>query len=466
MCIDTAAKSVFSTRWRTAAPDAMPIAWFYAALFLDRGMATPFIPLWFQERGLSAATIALALALPALARAVTGPLIGLWVDRFSVYRNGVTAVALGTAAGFGLLAVAPVGWPLAMAWFIVATTSAASLPLIDVVALHAAATGGPGYGGYRGFGSAVYAVGSLLGGVLLRTVGVGCIVGAGFLAALAAAAAARRLPAMPAPGGSWQQGGWAALRALFANRAFVAVITTAGLIEASHAFFYGFSTLQWRAQGIDGVTIGALWAVCVAAEIVFLTLCERWWARLGDWRLLALGGAASALRWVGLSCAPPVWVLFPLQAGHALSYTATFVAALRLVKRLLPVTQATLGQSVCAALANGFAVGGVILACGGLVESLGGRTYLVMALLAVLGLGLALRGHARYGGASGLSLTPVQVDVAGTVAAIEERAIQGDDGGADQPGAAAEGRSENLRARQLIVGRGELPGVDHGGDVL
>ena len=57
--------------------------------------------------------------------------------------------------------------------------------------------------------------------------------------------------------------------------AFLAIAAAASLIQASHAVYYGFSTLDWTAKGFDGVTIGVLWALGVVAEIVLFAFAGR-----------------------------------------------------------------------------------------------------------------------------------------------------------------------------------------------
>ena len=57
-------------------------------------------------------------------------------------------------------------------------------------------------------------------------------------------------------------------RQLWSNPAFLAVAAAASLTQGSHALYYGFSTMEWRAAGIGGITIGVLWAIGVLAEIV------------------------------------------------------------------------------------------------------------------------------------------------------------------------------------------------------
>ncbi len=50
---------------------------------------------------------------------------------------------------------------------------------------------------------------------------------------------------------------------LLRNPAFLAVALASAMIQSSHALYYGFSTVQWRAAGFDGTLIGALWSVGV-----------------------------------------------------------------------------------------------------------------------------------------------------------------------------------------------------------
>ena len=44
------------------------------------------------------------------------------------------------------------------------------------------------------------------------------------------------------------------------NRVFVIFLIAVGLVQASHAAYYGFATIHWRAAGLSDAVIGALWA--------------------------------------------------------------------------------------------------------------------------------------------------------------------------------------------------------------
>ena len=90
---------------------------------------------------------------------------------------------------------------------------------------------------------------------------------------------------------------------------------------------------------------------------------------------------------------PPLWLLFPIQATHALTFTATFIASLQLIERLVPPSSASAAQTLNSALSGGILIGLATVASGALYDALGALSYLVMAAIAAAGLvGVALIG--------------------------------------------------------------------------
>jgi len=188
-----------------------------------------------------------------------------------------------------------------------------------------------------------------------------------------------------------RQARWKGLGGLLRDKTFLLAVAVAGLIQGAHAFYYGFSALLWRKQGIAEPMIGVLWGVGVAVEVGFMWFAEPWRRRVGPERLLMLGGAAALLRWTAYAFAPPLWLLFPLQALHALTFAASFMASLRLIERLAPPQSASAAQAINSALSAGFMLGVGSLASGPLFDAFGTRGYLAMAAMGGLGLIGALR---------------------------------------------------------------------------
>ncbi len=96
------------------------------------------------------------------------------------------------------------------------------------------------------------------------------------------------------------------------------------------------------------------------------------------------------MRWIALSFSPPLWLLFPIQALHALSFTATYFGALRLMEQLSPPKAASAAQTLNSAVSGGVLIGLATIVSGPLFDALGARGYLVMAAIAGTGVALAV----------------------------------------------------------------------------
>ena len=375
---------------------AARMALIYALVFGANGVSLPFAGLWFEGQGLSGAEIGAILAAPMLARLVTGPMIALWADGFVRRRTPIAILAVAAALGYGLAGMAE-GFALWLPlWFVGATAAAALIPLSDVLTLRLARREGFAFSGPRGIGSLAFIIANVaMGGLLLRApldVVIVWIAAATALGALVAAAVA---PPEPVADGARlnRADRFRGLGRLVADPVFMTAILAVGAIQGSHAFLYGFSAIEWKARGISEALTGQLWAFSVAAEIVFMWLIEPWRRRrgIGPWPMLMLGGAAAVVRWTALAAAPPLWLLWPLQALHALGFAAVFLAGLQIVERLSPPASATAAQTLSSALSSGVLIGLATAFSGPLYDRYGAGGYLAMALLAALGLMAAWR---------------------------------------------------------------------------
>ena len=368
---------------------ALRLGLVYVALYVGNGASTPFIPVWLSAKGLTGAQVGLVLSLPMLLQILTSPILALWADRFHLRRTPIAWLAAGTCAVY--LAFAGLdGLPaLAIAWLLAASLYMALPPLIDVIALSRAQAEGFNYGLPRGLGSAAYIGAAIATGALVTAVSVDVALAWMILAAGLTALCARfLLPPDPAPGrgASRDGGGLAGLKALVRDPVFLLAVGSAGLIQSAHAFYYAFSALTWKAQGLPESLTGLLWGLGVGVEVVFLWFGSRLQGRLGPRNLLVIGGVAGVLRWTLMAAAPPLWALVPLQALHALTYTAVFLASIQLASRLSGPQTASAAQLLNAALQGGVLSGLATLASGPLFDSVGSGGYLAMSGMAAIGL--------------------------------------------------------------------------------
>jgi PPP family 3-phenylpropionic acid transporter len=367
---------------------ALKMGLFYAAYFLFGGIHLPFFPLWLEARGLDARTIGLVIAVPMIVRIVVTPLIAHQADR---HRALKATLVIGSIAG--TLAMIAVGLvegavPILIAFALAMAALAPMLSLSDAYALSGLGVRGRAYGPVRLWGSVAFIAGNVGAGLILEAIAPGHLIWlivASLVAVVAAAAALTPLgdarPAADAPKPSG--------RSLLRNPVFVAVAFAACAIQGSHALYYGFSTLQWRSAGIDGTTIGALWGLGVAAEIVLFALSGRLPPWLGPFALLAVGGAGAILRWCAMAIEPPVALLPVLQILHAATFGATHLGTMAFLARTVPKELAATAQGYVATLggivtASATAVSGVAFAASGSLA------YLVMAAMALVGVLSAL----------------------------------------------------------------------------
>ena len=373
---------------------ALRLGLYYAALFIGSGASGPYAGVWFSSHGLSGAAIGLILAAPALGRTLVGPAVALWADGFSLRRTPLALMGLGVAAGYLGLLISRGFWAWLALWFVSQSLLGGCSPLADVITLRRARTDGFNYGWPRGIGSAAYIVANVAMGFLLGLAAPDALVVWIVAAALVAALAARwLLPPDPVHEGGQRLAGRERLQglgALVGDPVLMLAIVSTGLIQASHGFYNGFSALTWKAQGLPSSLVGVLWGVGVAAEIGFLWFMEPWRRRIGAERLVVIGGAGAVVRWTCLAMSPPLWLLFPLQALHALSFTASFMGSLQLMERLAPPASASSAQTLNSVLSGGVLIGLATMASGRLFDTAGAHGYLAMTLIAAAGLGGAL----------------------------------------------------------------------------
>lgn len=367
----------------------------YVLLFGATGVSLPFAGLWFRAQGLSGAEIGALLAAPMLGRVVTGPLLAVWADGFRTRRAPIALLGAVMAAGYAGAGLTDIFAVRAVCWFVGATAAAALIPLSDVLTLRLAARHGFTFALPRGCGSAAFVAANVgVGALLVRAPADLVVVWIVALGLGIAAAGALILPAEPVWEGAPLRGRerFSGLGRLLADPVFMTAIFAVGAVQAAHAFQYAFSAILWKAQGISEATTGQLWAFGVVVEIALMWLFEPWRRRvgIGPWALLVAGCLAAAARWTAMAFAPPLWLLWPLQALHALTFAATFLAGVQIVERLAPREAQTAAQTLSSVLSAGVLIGVATALSGPLYDRWGAGGYGAMAVMAAAGLLAAL----------------------------------------------------------------------------
>ena len=357
------------------------LAAFYAAMFMMSGILLPFFPVWLKAKGLDAQVIGLVLAAPLVARLFAVPYAAHAADRRDALRPAIVLAAAACIAGYLLVGLAGSAPAILVAYAVASLAYTPLMPLADAYALKGLAARGRAYGPVRLWGSAAFIVGSFVAGFATDLVPARHLIWLIVAASAVAAAAALALETVHTSASAAEP---PPRRGVLRDTAFIAVMAAASLIQASHAVYYGFSALQWRAAGLDGTTIAALWALGVIAEIVLFASQSRLPPFLSPPVLLMIGALGGAVRWSAMALDPPVALLPALQLLHAATFGATHLGMIGFVAASAPRGQGATAQGYLA-VALGTMMAGATTLSGVLYGAFGGRAYAAMASAAVAG---------------------------------------------------------------------------------
>ena len=250
----------------------------YALMYAAFGVSSPFMPAFFEARGLVPEQLGLLFATGTAIRLISGPLCGRLADLTQALR-AVLAVctALAALVALGLLPAAGF-WALLMISVLHAAALAPITTLADALALAAAVprdgTTRFEYGWARGTGSAAFIAGTLVSGQVVSAWGLTSIIVSHAALLSAAACAAMLVPEharperLPAVAGHAPAGG---VLELLRMRLFRRVMSVSALVLGSHAMHDAFAVIRWSAAGVTPAMASVLWSESVAAEVIVLS---------------------------------------------------------------------------------------------------------------------------------------------------------------------------------------------------
>ncbi len=362
------------------------LALFYGASFAAIGISLPYWPVWLAAQGLTPAEIGLLLAANFWPRVVTSVAIPYAADRLGQRRRLMALLAGLTVVGMALFGLAQHLWVFLLLSLVTGASWAAILPLGEALALQQLKMQGLGYGPVRLWGSIAFILAAIGGGWWIERGGAPVVLG--LLLALLGLnlLACLQMPADRAPARPAEP---PRLGRLLRLPGLVRLVFAAGLIQVSHALYYGFASLHWRAAGLSETVIGWLWAEGVIAEVLLFALASSVLRRLDPIRLLALAGGLTVVRWGVTGAGSELGLLIPAQALHAASFGAVHLAVMHHLQGRVPPELQASAQGFYAAIGSALLFGLVTPLAGWLYASFGGHAFFAMAALALAGTALA-----------------------------------------------------------------------------
>jgi PPP family 3-phenylpropionic acid transporter len=337
-----------------------------ASYFSHVGFFGPYLPLWLKELGYSITVIGMLTAVQAVSR-VLAPYGWGWLSDHTGERVKLLRLCAGAAlvCACGLFVEGGASWLAAVLLLLFIHTSA-MMPMSEAALAHLVSHEGDfntrRYGRIRLWGSLGFLVTVFVAGAWFENHGMGSFPHwtVGSLLLLNASVwwmpshkEAVHLDASRPPV-------WPVLRQPRVQWFFATVF----FHVLSHIGIYVFFSLYLDELGYSKTMIGVLWAVSVAAEIVWFFTQSRWLPRrsLPQWLLIC--AAAMALR-MGLTtwAAQWLWIMLAAQLLHALTFATQHTVCIALLSEHFPGRLRGRGQALYASI--GYGLPGVLGALGG-----------------------------------------------------------------------------------------------------
>ena len=371
----------------------------YALMYGAFGVSSPFMPAFFERRGLTPEQLGILFGAGTAIRLISGPMCGRLADFMGSLR-GMFAVCASLAAAVALGLLGATTFPALLAISLLHAAALAPITSLgDALALNAGAgSGSPAgtrfeYGWVRGTGSGAFILGTLLSGQIVGGWGLDAILVLHAVQLVLTVIAVLLLPA-PAPMSRVEEAteppGIHGMLGLLRLAAYRRVVLESALELGSHALHDTFAVIRWSGAGISPAMVSVLWSESVAAEVVvFFLLGPSLVTRLGAHGVMALAATAGLLRWVVVASTTAVTALAIVQPLHGLTFAALHLACMRVISATVPSGLAATAQAMYA-LGAGAATALLTGASGVLYARLGAGAFLGMALLCILAMPLAL----------------------------------------------------------------------------
>ena len=330
---------------------------FYFFYFALLGSAAPFLGLYFDHLGFSAARIGELVAIPMLMRCVAPNLWGWLGDatgqRLMIVRLG----AVCTLLSFGLIFYGKSYAWLALVMALHAFFWHAVLPQFEVITLAHLREQASRYSQIRLWGSIGFIVAVVGLGALFERLGLdvypvavmAVMVGIVISSIWVPDAVPEKRPELDGQGGFLRQ---------LCRPGVLAFFVSVGLMQVSHGPYYTFFSIHLEALGYGRSTIGMLWALGVVAEILLFLVMAALLARFSLRQVLLASFALAAIRWLLLgTLADHLGVLLVAQLMHAATFGSFHAAAIHFVQRSFGHRQQGQGQALYATLAG---IGGAL----------------------------------------------------------------------------------------------------------
>ncbi|PTW58717.1 PPP family 3-phenylpropionic acid transporter [Breoghania corrubedonensis] len=315
----------------------------FALQFFAMGVFLPYFAIFLSDKGLSDAEIGFVLATPLAIRIVSGPVIAAIADRFGRRSSAISIVSVVSGVMVAGFLLADGFAQILMVMIAMAIFHGALIPLSDAYAMDTVRAGEGDYGRMRLWGSVAFMTATLSGGAALEAMSSGLVPQVMAVALIGCGLLALSLPELTRPDSVLPSA--PAVRGLREPR-FLVVLFAAALVQGSHAAYYSFGSLYWRALGIGGTTIGFFWVTGVVVEVALFLVATRLGMRMAPLAMIALGAVVGVVRWALFPLLVAPAAVLTMQMLHGFTFGATHLGLVAFIAASIPASRAATAQGL------------------------------------------------------------------------------------------------------------------------
>lgn len=359
-----------------------PVKAFNFLFFALLAIFIPFLPVYFDEQGLSPSQIGFIVGTGGFITIVAQPLWGMISDRTKTIRK-VLLLLLVCAIMTGFVLYHTDTYSLIILFAMLTYFFLMPVdPLTESLNFRVAESAGISYGSLRTYGALGYAVMSLFAGYIMTSYGAHSLAYLFAAIGLVSFVITLFMPDAPVSGKPVTLSSLKHFLSSKETLLFLILVFISSIPARMNDTYLG---VYIKELGGTASLVGQAWFLAAGSEIVVFAL-SFWWLRKGsELILIAFSGFFYFIRFFASAWIEDPHLLAYLQLLQLLTFPVFYSAAIQYLYRIVPVEWRATGQTVLALLF--FGVSGIIasFAGGALYEAFGGRTL----FLTISGMSLA-----------------------------------------------------------------------------
>nr|WP_248926280.1 MFS transporter [Paenibacillus hamazuiensis] len=316
---------------------------FYAFIYMVNAVYGTFIPVYFNDIGLSKSQIGVLLSLGPLVAILAQPVWGAVGDRAPTKNRVLQTLIVGTGISALFFPISDRFGYLLLVICIFTFFQTSIFAISDAIALEEVEKRRTwSFGMIRMGGTIGFAVMSLVFGIVAKT-HLGLMF---WVLALVMAVSFALMLRFPKIAGYQSVGPKMQVWVLFKHKQLMLYMSISFGLQVTLGFFYSFFPVYFKELGADSVLLGWSMVISSLSEIPFLLYSKKLFERVPIRTIFLVAGAATFFRWLLYYFVHDPLVVLPVQLLHGLILIVITVTMATYISKEVPKELRASGQTL------------------------------------------------------------------------------------------------------------------------